>query len=303
MPGEVMDCYRGPEGTNGVGACRAGQQTCLAGTWGACQGEVTPQTAEVAGDLIDDDCNGTALIGESSLVVRYFINEDPAQDPTEIHDASDVSLNLTLLNPDPPVLSVAQDEQGHRGLRWTTAGQPAVAKAEIMDTQIHQKLNGKTATFELVMDLSYVLYYTRPIYIGHWDSSTTFDDLSIAFGSTGFLHLRFADVDAGRWDLDLAQDIRMVLHVVVNTAESTEEARRRLYINGQFIASSAYAAVLAKDKAIDLSMSTHLSLGTRPTSDTSPAGMVYYAAIYNAALSDDEIQTNAALLLLDDDHP
>jgi hypothetical protein len=43
-PGQVQPCYSGPDGTEGVGLCRAGGRTCLAdgSGFGACQGEVTP---------------------------------------------------------------------------------------------------------------------------------------------------------------------------------------------------------------------------------------------------------------------
>lgn len=57
-PGSVRSCYSGPSGTNGVGVCQAGTQTCNAtGTaWGPCEGEVLPGQ-EFCNDL-DDDCNG-----------------------------------------------------------------------------------------------------------------------------------------------------------------------------------------------------------------------------------------------------
>ena len=50
--------YTGPQGTEGVGACRAGFKTCSAGGWGSCQGEVKPASKEVCGNWKDDDCNG-----------------------------------------------------------------------------------------------------------------------------------------------------------------------------------------------------------------------------------------------------
>lgn len=50
-------CYGGPSGTAGVGRCRAGSQTCAAGSWGACVGEVRP-ASEVCDNRIDDDCDG-----------------------------------------------------------------------------------------------------------------------------------------------------------------------------------------------------------------------------------------------------
>ncbi len=56
--GQTQPCYSGPMGTQGIGACAAGMQTCsLAGTWGACTGEVVPAVEACNG--VDDDCNGS----------------------------------------------------------------------------------------------------------------------------------------------------------------------------------------------------------------------------------------------------
>ena len=51
-------CYSGPAGTSGVGLCHAGTQTCAAGAYGACAGQVVP-AAETC-DTLDNDCNGAA---------------------------------------------------------------------------------------------------------------------------------------------------------------------------------------------------------------------------------------------------
>ena len=58
-PGETRACYDGPSGTEGIGACHAGVETCAdnGSTWSSCQNETTP-SAEVCGNAIDDDCNG-----------------------------------------------------------------------------------------------------------------------------------------------------------------------------------------------------------------------------------------------------
>src|SRR5205823_1818028 len=45
----TQNCYTGPGGTQNVGICRGGTQTCSAGTFGACTGQTLP-AAEV--------CNG-----------------------------------------------------------------------------------------------------------------------------------------------------------------------------------------------------------------------------------------------------
>jgi hypothetical protein len=57
-PGATQVCYSGAPGTQGVGPCTAGTQTCdTTGYWGACNGEVAP-TGEVCGNSVDDNCNG-----------------------------------------------------------------------------------------------------------------------------------------------------------------------------------------------------------------------------------------------------
>jgi hypothetical protein len=61
-PGESLDCaYGGEPGTQDVGVCRAGSNTCsVDGTsWSGCTGEVTPGT-ETCATIFDDDCDGTA---------------------------------------------------------------------------------------------------------------------------------------------------------------------------------------------------------------------------------------------------
>jgi hypothetical protein len=54
--GVTEDCYSGPDGTAGRGACKLGQRTCEDGHWGPCNGEVVP-TEELCNG-VDDDCDG-----------------------------------------------------------------------------------------------------------------------------------------------------------------------------------------------------------------------------------------------------
>lgn len=65
-PGSVQDCYTGPEGTEGVGACVSGTQTCApdGSAWGSCSGEVTPDPLENCAGDVDSSCNGqVACVG------------------------------------------------------------------------------------------------------------------------------------------------------------------------------------------------------------------------------------------------
>lgn len=58
-PNSVKPCYGGPPGTDGVGACKAGTQTCdaLGQGYGPCTGDVAP-SPDVCTDNLDNDCNG-----------------------------------------------------------------------------------------------------------------------------------------------------------------------------------------------------------------------------------------------------
>lgn len=59
VPGATMACYSGPGGTQDVGLCHAGVQTCneLGTGYGPCVGEVVPGS-ETCATASDDDCDG-----------------------------------------------------------------------------------------------------------------------------------------------------------------------------------------------------------------------------------------------------
>jgi Putative metal-binding motif len=59
LPGQKRPCYQGAPGTNNIGVCKSGTQTCVEdGTgWGLCLGQVLPHY-EICGNNLDDDCNG-----------------------------------------------------------------------------------------------------------------------------------------------------------------------------------------------------------------------------------------------------
>jgi len=85
-PGQTQPCYSGPMGTENVGLCKAGIQTCNAqGTgYGACMGEVLPAPAEVCSTAGDDNCNGmvnegctTTCTPNSNIIVDGGFEQGP----------------------------------------------------------------------------------------------------------------------------------------------------------------------------------------------------------------------------------
>jgi hypothetical protein len=65
-PNTTSSCYGGPPGTQGVGVCKPGSQTCNSmGTgFGPCTGDVVP-SPDICTDNLDNDCNGTTNDGVS----------------------------------------------------------------------------------------------------------------------------------------------------------------------------------------------------------------------------------------------
>ncbi|MBN1774009.1 MAG: putative metal-binding motif-containing protein [Deltaproteobacteria bacterium] len=58
----TRSCYDGPAGTEGVGACAAGVQTCAGGEYRECVGQILPAAERCDG--IDEDCDGVPDDGD-----------------------------------------------------------------------------------------------------------------------------------------------------------------------------------------------------------------------------------------------
>ncbi len=84
--GETRACYAGPDGTEGVGLCKAGQEACDpdGGGFGPCEGAVLPDTedCQLTGD---EDCDGVPCsepifvqqFGDSASQIGYAVAVDP----------------------------------------------------------------------------------------------------------------------------------------------------------------------------------------------------------------------------------
>ncbi|WP_441291640.1 hypothetical protein ACSRUE_15320 [Sorangium sp. KYC3313] len=73
VPGSIVACYSGSEGTNGVGRCTAGTQTCRPDGfgYGPCTGEITP-AAEVCATPQDESCDGDPQCPQPAAWARGF---------------------------------------------------------------------------------------------------------------------------------------------------------------------------------------------------------------------------------------
>jgi hypothetical protein len=111
--GEMRSCYSGPVGTQGVGSCQAGVQTCHSNDWGPCEGEVTP-TAEVCSDSADHNCNGNAGCADAQCATQpQCAQQTTTQNPTYCNAGGSVYVNnISYSDPAFPQIEVCSSYSG-----------------------------------------------------------------------------------------------------------------------------------------------------------------------------------------------
>lgn len=263
-----------------------------------------------------DSTTGTSTTGDPSglvndgLIVRYFLDEAASgQTPMTALDAAPQPLALPLvyskMGGDNPVYT---EQAGNRGLSWPKIELQGRATIPVDTTKIQARLDGKTtATLEVVVQLEQVSANgSRVSHIG-------------AGSEPGHLTLRSDNIQkaqtywqgdklAGAWDVDWIAEGRAVAHVVYDTAQADPAARVRFYLDGQELPDAADAVEHPSQgqtisiPAMSMMKAVHYTLGNRGEDVVrSFKGVLFYAALYDVALSDDAIASNAALLELDDD--
>lgn len=99
-PGTSAPCYTGPEGTEGIGICRAGTAVCLDdGTYGACDAQVLPAVEDCASGL-DEDCDGDILDPDSGCVCAPNTANLCYEGPAGTEDVGACVGGTSVCNPD-----------------------------------------------------------------------------------------------------------------------------------------------------------------------------------------------------------
>ncbi len=307
----------GVAGDGGAGAAPTttgggGAETSAAGGFGGAGGDGATTATAMGGSTTDGMGGGPlAMLSDSGLVARYYLDEASRGSPdagAAIDSAPD-PLNLPITWPSVGELHYVETG-GQRGLESSAAGLDGRASiADIGDSKIRSALDGsQTGTLEVVLAVSGVHESnSRFIHIGTAEESGRF---SLSAGSLDELNfywrpsaLHPEDVLAGRWPMAFTPGERVVLHAVLDASAIAAGDRARLYRNGMLVAGNDTETPVELGQAITLADHHAFVLGNREIGVRSFAGTLFYAALYESALTEAEVANNAAVLETSDDKP
>lgn len=242
---------------------------------------------------------GSGVLVDRGLLARYFIDEATnGQQPTHLRDAASDPIDLPVTY----TTSVGFTGQTpHRGLRFDATGGMGRASV-LMDGTKLTALEGITqATLEVVATLDAAdPLGSRLIHVGDLGNESRFSLQARSTTEVDF-EWRGSTPDFGLWQVaDLAQQ-RAVLHFVFDTPAANAQDRGRLYLDG--VRQAATIAAPQPSEPLQVGTGRFLVVGNREAGERTPQGVIHYAAIYAAALTDAEIVTNAAALTAADDRP
>jgi len=263
---------------------------------------------------------GAPVLVDNGLVARYFIDDTalPNGVVTTLADAADdplpLSLDYGLSNLEHlstlSLLSLTEDN-GRRALSWSGVDTPARASVEVNDWEkLYTKLDGtEQATLEAVVKLGEVSEsHSRIMHFGDGKEGGR-----LTLGSWSGKGNCGQGVDAfwnnqplGCWEIPFTE--RVVIHLVINT-ESDDPVK--LYLDGsdnlqriEFNSNGVDSGPPTDELNLGLiepGAAPYFVLGNRELGGRSFKGKLYYAAVYNVALDDDEVDQNAKILGQSDD--
>ena len=195
---------------------------------------------------------------------------------------------------------------GVRGVTWASAGTDGFVRTLIEGSKLESLEGKRQATIEAVMSLTEVFKdQTRLVHFGAGSESGRF---SLRAGDIGTLELWVALQPRLRWAVDLTTP-RLVIHLVYNANAPRPPNRAKLYVGGSFVTPVNVDQPITQYLALDLISAdpntVTFHIGNRddssPEDGRSAAGTYHYVALYEVALTAQEVAANAAALALRDD--
>lgn len=263
---------------------------------------VVPDAMVIPDAMAPDAMMMPTMLADDGLIARYFINEaSMGTTPVELLDAT--------ADPEPLFISYIDalaftEVGGNRGLLWPAAGATDRAGLNsIAGTKIATNLNGsRRGTIEVVARVDATAGGPGVSRLLHIGEATEFGFFTLAAASPDELQMFMNGSDTepvGAWPIADHMMQRIVIHAVFDSEQLDPADRVRLYVNGARVASTGGTPPV-QDAVIDFGTTSVFYLGNR-VGVWSIGGVMFYAALYGDALSDQAIADNAFLLEMNDD--
>lgn len=248
------------------------------------------------------------VLVDRGLVVRYFIDEAATgTGPQAVRDSGPApALDLTLSYDN---MQYVQASTG-RGIELSGNHDGYAAAPTPDGTKIRDVFDGALeSTMEIVLDVAGDNALGYPFFLQQDGDLDGRFGLGID-GDTPYFEYNqdspgLQDVSA-LWDPNLKAAGRVVAHVIVDTTLPNEEDRITFFVNGVQAGNQTPNVALippAQNEGVDTCANCSLIIGNRLAGTHPFRGVVYYAAIYNVALTANERQNNVDLLMVNDDTP
>ncbi len=130
--GMTQPCYNGPSGTGNVGICKVGTSTCTAGVFGACMGEVLPQSWDSCVTAPDDDCSGSGEMCTGAFVFAKSFGTATGDFGSKLLELSNGNLISTASFSGTITIGVPATSDGMTDVlltRYDPAGNPIISNA------------------------------------------------------------------------------------------------------------------------------------------------------------------------------
>ena len=235
------------------------------------------------------------------MVVRYYLDEAvDGTGPTLVNDAGPNNIDLTI-NYGSGNLDYTE-VSGNRGLESisTTGVQRADYTSTSSDALDTALTGGKKFTLEVVVRVDAWTTNGSRIF-GINGTAGDIGSLIVRRGGTNNISVAFNDAIQG--DIDAVAS-RTVIHVVIDSTKSLDGSRVQYSVNGGTLTDLSNTVVL--DETLAAIVGEKLTMFNREDTgayDRSFDGELFYAAMYNVAFSQTDIDTNYAILTADDDTP
>ena len=252
----------------------------------------SPVDAIIADGLAVATINDVPPLVNEGLVSRYFLSEaSSGTSDGPIVDAAPAPFDLVTLNDSVNGPTYVELPLG-RGVTWSQAGGGGSFLRTLASDKIWSRLDqSQTATIEIVLDIADA---AAPSTVFHLGSGIGFSRFSLSISDATVSLERAANSDI-TWPVSLPNTGRRVLTIVFDASQLTAD----LYLDG--VLGPAPDNGPGFGELITLLQSDLLVLGNRPGSISSIQGLVSYVALYDEALSADEVRSNALVLSLRDD--